>query len=267
MKFIKTNLKFIVPGAILLIILAWMFWPSKKTKTETQAPTKKLEEINKVAIADRPYVTLTPRADGKEVTMTIDRVKNADSVEYEMEYQAAELIQGVFGTISFKDEPLPVEKSLLFGSCSKDKCRYDEGVTGGSLTMRFDGGKEAYALKSEFNLQQQFDRDGVYTSKDSRATLTVGKTGLPNNTFVLISGTMGLPADVDGEVLAGPYSFLAASSPTLKNATLTIQSKDDLTGAKLMFWNDKSLTDLKAEIAGGKISAPVTGLGTFLVVK
>ena len=141
MKFIKTNLKFIVPGAILLIILAWMFWPSKKTKTETQAPTKKLEEINKVVIADRPFVTLTPREDGKEVTMTIDRVKNADSVEYEMEYQAAELIQGVFGTISFKEESLPVEKSLLFGSCSKDKCRYDEGVTKVTLTVVFRGEK------------------------------------------------------------------------------------------------------------------------------
>lgn len=267
MKFIKANLKFIIPGLILLIILAWMFWPSKKTKTETQAPTKKLEEINKIAIADRPYVTLTPREDGKEVTMTIDRVTNASSVEYEMEYQAAELIQGVFGTISFKDEPLPVEKSLLFGSCSKDKCRYDEGVTGGSLTMRFDGGKDAYALKSEFNLQQQFDREGIFTSKDSKASLTVGKTGLPNNTFMLVSGTMGLPTDIDGEVLAGPYSFLAASSPALKNATLTIQSKDDLTGAKLMFWNGKALVDLKVTVSDGKLSAPVASLGTFLVVR
>ncbi len=263
----KKYLKFIIPGAVLLIVLGWLFWPAKKTKTETQAPTKKLEEINKVALADRPFVTLTPRADGKEVTMTIDRVKNADSVEYEMEYQAAELIQGVFGTISFKEESLPVEKSLLFGSCSKDKCRYDEGVTGGSLTMRFDGGKEAFALKSEFNLQNMFDREGVFTSKDSRATLDVGRSGLPSNTFVVISGTMGLPTEVDGEVLAGPYSFLAASSPVLKSATLTIQSKDDLTGAKLMFWNGKSLVDLKAAISDGKLSAPVTALGTFLVVK
>ena len=247
--------------------MGWLFWPAKRTKTETQAPTKKLEEINKVAIADRPFVTLIPRADGKEVTMTIDRVKNATSVEYEMEYQAAELIQGVFGTINFKEERLPVEKSLLFGSCSKDKCRYDEGITGGSLTMRFDGGKEAYALKSEFNLQNMFDREGVFTSKDSRVTLDVGRTGLPNNTFVVIAGTMGLPTDVDGEVLAGPYSFLAASSLALKSAQLSIQSKDDLTGAKLMLWNGKTLTDLKAEVAGGKISAPVTALGTFLVVK
>src|SRR3989344_797126 len=216
----KKYLKFIIPGIILLVILSWLFWPGKKSETPTPTATKKLEEINKIALADRPFVTLTPRADGKEVTLTIDRVKNADSVEYEMEYQAAELIQGVFGTINFADEPLPVEKSLLFGSCSRDKCRYDEGVTGGSLTMRFDGGKEAYALKSEFNLQNMFDREGVFLSRDSQATLNVGRTGLPNNTFVVITGTMGLPTDVDGEVIAGPYSFLAASSPVLKSAQL-----------------------------------------------
>jgi len=263
----KPYLKFIVPGAILLIILAWMFWPSKKTKTTTQTPTKKLEEINKIALADRPYVTLTPRADGKEVTMTIDRVAKATSVEYEMEYQAESLIQGVFGTIDFTQETAPVSKNLLFGSCSKGKCRYDEGISGGSLTLRFEGGKEPFALKSDFNLQQQFDREGVFTSKDIKATLDVGKAGLPNNTFVIVAGTLGLPAVVEGEVLAGPYAFLAATSPVLKAATLTIQSKDDLTGAKLMFWDGKGLIDLKAETSGGKISAPVTALGTFLVVK
>ncbi|MDZ4228636.1 MAG: hypothetical protein U1C50_00105 [Patescibacteria group bacterium] len=267
MKFIKANLKFIIPGLLLLIVLAWLFWPSKKTKTTIQEPTKKMEEINKIAIADRPYVTLTPRTDGKEVTLTIDRVTNATKTEYEMEYQTDTLIQGVFGMIDFNEDKLPVSKDLLFGSCSKGKCRYDEGVSGGSLTMRFEGGGEPYALKSDFNLQQQFDREGKFVSKDSKATLDVGRSGLPANTFVLIAGTMGLPTEIEGELIAGPYAFLAASSPALKNATLTIQSKDDLTGAKLMFWNGKTLVDLEAELADGKLSAPVIALGTFLVVK
>lgn len=263
----KQNLKFIIPGIILLVVLGWLFWPSKKTKTTTLTPVKKMEEINKVAMTDRPFVTLTPREDGKEVKMTIAMVKDATSLEYEMEYQAASLIQGVFGTIDFTKEPAPVSKDLLFGSCSKGKCRYDEGVSGGSLTLRFDGGKAPYALKSDFNLQQMFDRQGKFVSQDSKATLDVGKTGLPNNMFVIVSGTMGLPEALAGEVLAGPYSFLAAASPTLKNATITIQSKDDLNGAKLLFWNGKSYSELKATAGDGKISAPVTGLGTFLVVK
>jgi hypothetical protein len=78
---------------------------------------------------------------------------------------------------------------------------------------------------------------------------------------------MGLPAEVSGEVIAGPYSFVAATSPGLKNATIAIQSKDDLTGAKLLFWNGKTYTELQATVSGNKISAPVTALGTFVVVK
>lgn len=263
----KKYLKFIIPGLILIVVLAWLFWPSKKNKPTSQTQTQKMEEINKVDIANRPFVTLTPREDGKEVTLGIDRVKNATKVEYELEYQAAALIQGAFGTIDFTQEPAPVAKKILFGSCSKGTCKYDEGVTGGSLTLRFDGGSQAFALKSDFNLQQMFDRQGVFTSNDSKATLDVGKSGLPNDTFVIISGTMGLPTDVSGEVLAGPYSFLAAADHSLKNATITFQSKDDLTGAKLEYWNGKSLVDLKATLGDGKLTAPVTGLGTFLVVK
>jgi hypothetical protein len=259
--------KIILASIVPVIVASWLLWPSKKTKIPATTQTKKVEEINKVAIKDRPFVTLAPREDGKEVTMVVDRVKNATNVEYEMEYQAAELIQGVFGTIDFKTEEPPVTKDLLFGSCSKDKCRYDEGVTGGSLTMRFEGGSAPYALKSDFNLQQMFDRQGKFVSKDSRVTLDVGTKGLTDKTFVIVAGTMGVPTEFDEEIVAGPYSFLAATSPSLKNATITFQSKEDLTGAKLMFWNGKTLTELKAELEEGKISASVTGLGTFLVVK
>lgn len=263
----KNYLKFIIPGVLLLVVLGWLFWPSKKTKTTTSAPTKKMEEINKIAMADRPYVTLIPREDGKEVKMTIALVKDATNLEYEMEYQAESLIQGVFGTIDLVKEPAPVAKDLLFGSCSKGKCRYDEGVSGGSLTLRFDGGSAPFALKTDFNLQNMFDRQGKFVSKDSKAVMDVGSKGLPNNTYMIVAGTLGLPTEVEGEVLSGPYAFLAAASPVLKGATLTIQSKEDLTGAKLLWWNGKSYTELKSTLADGKISAPVTGLGTFLVVK
>lgn len=262
------KLKYIVPGLLMAVVLGWLFWPSRQAKTPAPAPaTKKMEEINKIALADRPFVTLSPRVDGREVKMTVDRVKNATKVEYEMEYQAAELIQGVFGTIDFEAEKPPVVKDLLFGSCSRDKCRFDEGVTGGSLTMRFDGGSAPYALKTDFNLQNMFDREGKFTSKDSRVMLDVGRAGLPGKTFVVVAGTMGLPAAVEGEILAGPYSFLAADNSDLKAATVIFQSKEDLAGAKLLFWNGKALSELKASVADGKISAPATALGTFLVVK
>ena len=240
---------------------------AKKTSPATQTPARKVEQINQLAVQDRPFVVLSPRSDGKEMTITVDRVANAAKIEYEVEYNTKDIISGFFGTIDLSKETLPAVKKGLFGTCSKSVCRYDEGVSGGSLTLRLEGTDNSYVLKTDFNLQQMFDREGVFISKDAKATLDVGKTGLPNGTYLIISGTMGLPASVDGEVVAGPYSFVAATNPGLKNATIAIQSKDDLTGAKLLFWNGKAYSELKATVNGTKISGPVTAPGTFVVVK
>lgn len=252
----------------ILGLVVFFVYNNKNKKTDTPTtPTRRVEQINKLAVKDRPYVTLTPRTDGREITLTIDNLTNVTNAEYELEYQAGSMLQGVFGTIDFSTEEQPVSKKLLFGSCSKGKCKYDDNVTGGSLTMRFEGKEEPYVLKSDFNLQQMADREGVFTSKDIKATLDVGKVGLASSTYVVIASTMGLPAELEGEVIAGPYAFLAASSPRLTQAELTIKSKDDLTTAKLFHWTGQAWTELKSELGTNKITAPVSGLGTFVLVK
>lgn len=263
----KQHLKYIIPAA--LILAGIIFFVSTR-KTTDQAPPisqRRVEPINKLDVKDRPFVTLTPRADGREVTLSIDNVASATSAEYELEYQAESLIQGVFGTIDLTEGDLPISKDLLFGSCSKGKCRYDEGVTGGSLTLRFEGGDEAYVLKSDFNLQLMGDREGVFGTKDAKATLDVGRSGLPLTTYVIAISTMGPPAPVEEEILAGPYAFLAAISPKLTSAEVTIKSKDDLTGAKLLAFNGTAWVDLDATVGEGSLTAPVTSLGTFVLVK
>jgi len=234
----------------ILGLVVFFVYNNKNKKTDTPTtPTRRVEQINKLTVKDRPYVTLTPRTDGREITLTIDNLTNATNAEYELEYQAGSMLQGVFGTIDFSTEEQPVSKKLLFGSCSKGKCKYDDNVTGGSLTMRFEGKEEPYVLKSDFNLQQMADREGVFTSN------------------IVIASTMGLPAELEGEVIAGPYAFLATTSPRLTQAELTIKSKDDLTTAKLFHWTGKAWTELESELGTNKITAPATSLGTFVLVK
>lgn len=260
------HLKYIIPIAIVLSLVGFFLSHKlKKPKEEETIETRKVEQINKLPVKQRPYITLTPRADGKEVTLTIDNLTNASQAEYELEYQAGSMIQGVFGSIDFQKEELPVSKNLLFGSCSKGKCRYDENVTGGSLTLRFEGGDEPYVLKTDFNLQLMSQHEGVFASKDIKAKLDVGKSGLPASTYVIIANTLGLPVDLDGEIIAGPYAFLAAQTQKF-NGTLTIQSKEDLTSAKLFYYNGSDWTEITLEIDNNKITAPVTNLGTYIVV-
>lgn len=265
----KKYLKIVFPLFVVIAIIGVVVFTKNKNKQKEspkQIETRKIEQINKLAVKDRPFVTLTPRSDGREVTLSLDRVFNATTAEYELEYQTDTLIQGVFGSLEFKGQDMPLEKDLLFGSCSKGKCRYDEGVIGGSLTIRFEGGDEPYTLKSDFNLQNTSDKKGIFTSKDLRATLDVGAS-LPSNSFVIILNTMGLPEKLNQEVLAGPYAFLSSTTPTLKNSTISFKSNQDLTTAKILFWDGKAWNELEVELGEGKISAPASDLGTFVLVK
>jgi|APSaa5957512622_1039677.scaffolds.fasta_scaffold10949_1 hypothetical protein len=264
----KKYLKIAIPVSIVLVVSGIFFLKksAKKDETPKQIETRKIEQINKLAIKERPFVTLSPRTDGREVTLSVDRVFNAIGAEYELEYQTDTLIQGVFGTLEFKGQDMPLKKDLLFGSCSKGKCRYDEGVTGGSLTMRFEGGDQPYTLKSDFNLQNMADKEGVFTSKDLRATLDVGAS-LPSSSFVLVVNTMGLPDEVKETVITGPYAFLSSSDQALKKATITFKSNQDLTGAKILFWDGDAFKELEGKLSEGQISAPATALGTFVLVK
>lgn len=264
------NLKFIIPGVIILLILAWVFWPAKNAKAPTPTKTTKVEQINQLPLEKRPYVTMFTRADGKEINLTIDKVQDATTIEYELEYYDEDrtFIEGALGTVDFSKESQPVTKQLLLGTCSKNVCRYHEGVSGGSVTLRFGGGSAPYVLKTDFNLQLMGNKEGVFGSKDAKVTLEVGRAGLPLTTYVMIASTMGLPDAVPAgaTVLSGPYAFLSATSPTLKQATITFKGVTDAT-AKILFWDGKAWKELKTTVADNAASAPATSLGTFVLVK
>ena len=51
--------------------------------TPTPTPEKMAVEA---PIEERPYVSLIPRADGRELTLSIAGIKNATSLEYELAY-------------------------------------------------------------------------------------------------------------------------------------------------------------------------------------
>src|SRR3989344_8104361 len=267
---IQKNLKFIILGVLLLGVATWVFWPAKNVKAPTPTKTTKVEQINQLTLEKRPFVSMYPRTGGKEINLTVDKVQDATSMEYEIEYYDTDrtFIEGAFGSIDLSKESQPLTKQILLGTCSKNVCRYHDGVSGGSLTLRFDGGSEAYVLKTDFNLQLQGDKEGVFGSKDAKVTLDVGRTGLPQTTYVMIASTMGLPDAIPAgtTVLSGPYAFLSASSPTLKQATITFKGVTE-PAAKILFWDGKSWKELKTTVADNEASASATALGTFVLVK
>ncbi len=99
----------------------------------------------------RLIVTPRLRRDRKALIVNLSNLGAVSSLSYELTYMAGDVSQGVAGTITPKGE-LSAQRELLFGTCSKNVCRYHTNITG----MRFvvtstlkSGGKvrKAFTIK------------------------------------------------------------------------------------------------------------------------
>lgn len=130
-----------IPIVVILIGL-FVFLRVRSTQTTTQtnpqsAPKKSFtlpENLEKEAEID-----LAPRFDKKAVNLKISKIPEGVSVvEYELAYEAkGGLPRGVLGKIEVKSGQTTILREILLGTCSKNVCVYDEGVTKVSLTLKF----------------------------------------------------------------------------------------------------------------------------------
>lgn len=247
--------------------------PGINQETNKTTPKPKVENVNQLSLEKRPYIIVEPKSEtrptdyGHWVTITIDKASNYKSVEYDVEYQAGNLIQGFTHRVDFSKEKLPVAKEGFFGSESKGKYKYDENVKSGSILFKFFKDATNYdALKNYFNLQNMAEQKGFFTSNDSKANLQIGANDLNANDYVVVASTLGLPASITGKALAEPYGFYTTRAVKLKNATLSIKSKEDLTKAKILGWDGKQWQEYKISIKEETASTIVNQFGTYILV-
>lgn len=241
--------------------------PAKETQLQEQT-ARKLEPVNAIPVRDRPFIEMVPRADGREVRITVTQLNESDAVEYELEYQAGTLLQGAFGKIDFSSETAPVIRNILLGSCSAGgKCSYHEDVNGGTLLLRYIN-NETTALKAEWNFQLMRNEAGRFSSRDAKFSFDVGKHGLPAATFAIIAQTMGLPGPVDGEIVSGPYSitFPKAIAPRTKEIITTLRIDSQATEIRLFGWSGDGWTEYEAQQSGKTLEAMVDRATTFVAV-
>lgn len=251
---------------VLLILLSLTLTGCKKKEPEPQPKKRPTVTINQLPVKQRPFVSLTPREDGNEVNLKLYDNLGVDLVEYELEYQAGNMIQGAFGRIDFSQEEPPVAKQLLFGSCSKGVCKYDEDVNGGSLTLRFEG-DEPVVLKGDFSLQQMSQVEGVFSSRDGRFNLKLDSGQLPASAFLVVSDTFGLPQELEGEVVSGPYGVFSASDSLSSSAQVVFKSSQANSEQKIFVYTQGQWQELDSSVQDGQITASTDVLGIFLLVK
>ena len=223
-------------------------------------------------MSDRPYVTLAPTVArhpaGTEVEITIHTVTlGSTEAEYELEYQAGSLLQGVFGSVDFSLDKPPVSKVLLLGTCSAGgKCDYNKDVSGGTLLLRLTGGEQKFAVKGEWTYQLMSERDGKFSARDSKFRVDVGEKGLSANTYVIVMQPMGLPEPVEGEIIGGPYYISAGEKASIKSAELTLRLSQEVETATLLGWTGKSWKEYDSAVEDKTLTAEIDSFTTFVAI-
>ena len=232
-------------GILILIVGGFFLIKGKTTKAPGPTPTLAPEKTaSEVPLTERPYVSLTPRADGRELTLNINNIKGATSLEYELSYLSNDLSRGVIGSVDLKGED-KLTRQLLLGSCSKNTCKYDENVTKGNLVLRFRGPDGVKKFTSDFHLQ----KGGTELSSLDGFFKALAK--LPTGTYFVTMSTIGLPSPVEGSVLGQPYGIFSSGSQTLKPITAAALTPDGkTTGFQVYFWDGKSWLQKPTNLIG-----------------
>lgn len=259
----KKNLNIFLIVLTALIILGvggFFILKSRKPKDEVTIPEPEGVLIE-TTLDERPYVTLTPRSDGRELTLEISRIKNAQTIEYELVYLSAGLSRGVIGSINVKGERT-ISRKLLLGTCSRNVCKYDEDITEGTLTLRFRASDGVRKFISDFRLQQG---DDTLSSVDNNFQI---KGKISPTAFYLTISTIGLPEEVKGTPASQIYGVFTAGSKTIKNGVVTLTLTEEKPDAQLYSWDGRAwqLEKENFETDGKTLSASVSQLATYLAV-
>lgn len=255
-----------IVGSILLVLGVGVF---VKTKIGNKAPAEKpklkkkkiTEPLNIIEVDERPYIVVSPNSDGRNITIAVNSVKkDAQEVDYELEYQSGSLLQGVFGSIELGK--LPASTTQLLGSCSAGgACTYHENVVGGHLTTRFNG-DENYALKSEWKYIENTKKEDALSSRDAK--FQIASEELESVRLAVVFNSPGYPEKLSGRAVSDPYS-LQTYPKVSGDATLTMRAKEE-GDLVIMGWDGSEWTEFTGKVEGKTIIAEVELMELYLVL-
>lgn len=226
------NKKIVVGLAGLLVVAglgigAYFVFGKGKGNEEGPLPTPTPEKYLEVGVEESPFISVTPTADGHWLNIGIERIQDAETIEYELAYETADGVnQGAIGG------PYPVPssgvytKKILLGTESSGHYTYHEGVKDGSLTVRLGGGKGPRKFVADFALVGKEDE---LVSSDGQFAISEAKFG----SYLVIMPTFGLPAETELAYIGEPYGVFSPTSTEV--ALKDIQFGD----GELLSWNGK----------------------------
>lgn len=201
----------LISGIIVLIIAVVvtlvLFNKNKRQEAEPVVEEKIELPINQIPVTERPFITLSPDASGRNLELLISGVTSEDPLEYELLYNTAGSQEGALGAVNISGGEGPFTKNILLGTRSAGGATtYHEGVTGGSLDVIYDNTR----LKEQFNYLEFDPAEPTLSSSDVRFSAALPATSLKKGDRVVVMKTFGLPIAIEGTLVAGPYTYQAA---------------------------------------------------------
>lgn len=245
----------LIAGLVLIVFLVliggvgfWLF--GKKGNKEVALPTPTPEFWIETKLEDRPFLSLTPSEDGHWLNLVVSRIKEAESLEYELSYATSEgVVQGSVGGPYSLQDGNSFEKKILLGSQSSGHFYYHLGVKKGNVSIRLNGGPGPRKFVSEFRLYQGEDTlsfdDGIFSLEG----------GLVASQFYLVMNTSGLPAEIEETVVKGPYGVFTSGKTKVKSSQLKLEGSE---GEKIKIWSQEGWLEVEKNV--------VSEIGIFVLV-
>lgn len=236
------------------------------------------KEIYQIAIADRPFVTLTPTSDGAEIIISIENMGKFDAIEYELTYLAdnpqslgTKITRGATGTdINTRDAKY--KKSVLLGTASRGVRSPDTGITDGQLVMHMFIGEEEFLSETDWTFEKIGSKAQTIKSKSGNFEIEVPSFG--RDYWVIIADTVGLPPNptefTPEEIILPVYGTFSIAPTFAGTGTVSIRLETQNTTPTLYTYNhtDSTFTEVKSTFSPdtSTLNADISNFATFVVV-
>lgn len=290
--FIQKNLTALL--VVSLIILVGGGFAIFKYAT-TERDTSPLEEVDLLFDPEGVYALLLPRTDGNALVLDLNRTSAYDSINYELAYRAdsdqimnvdegdggvSGIDRGVVGDIIVDKKQPEYSQEILFGTCSKNVCKYDKGVENGTLTMHLAKGRERYRVVTPWKIQNLDVEAGKITSVDEHFRYQVAtdsaKSAEDNRAelvrvgYSIVNEVTGVPKLPRGkEVFEKVYALNVPEAKTLPKGDVVIETAENPpSDAKIAVYieSENAWRELDTKIDGSTLTAQSPQGGIFAIL-
>lgn len=282
-NFLKTRKTFSLLVVLAALAIGGFFLFQKSLESPV------LEEIDLSFDPEGPYALLNPRRDGNALILNLKRTASYESISYELSYtskvdeikvsgntieedegRGGVIDRGVVGTIDTKERKGEYEQEILFGTCSKNVCKYDQGVENGTLTLRIKKKNKVYKMITLWRMQRPDVALGTLTSGDGHLIYKTetSREELAAVGFVIINDLSGVPKLPQGkEVLGKVYALNVPVTKDFPAGSLNLElAENPPPEAALFRFDGNSWQELEIKVDGAKLSSKAAGSGIFAVL-